>query len=89
MEQKSKIVHAHAVQFEFTAIFRTHNSTDTATDRRKAATLTDLSTAHRSLVLRASQHRGHDIKPRDHVIWVSSKIVYCCRHRRREIMGSG
>jgi len=81
-------VSTHTVQFEFTAIFRTRNSIDIAT-RRKAATSTDVRTSDLTLVVRASQQRGRDIKPRNHVMWVRSKMLCCCPRRRRKIMGSG
>ena len=78
-------VSTHAVQFEFTAIFRTHNSIDHATQRKPTTSTGDLNL----VVVRASQQRGHDVKPRDHVIWVRSKMLCCCPRRRRKIMGSG
>ena len=81
-------VSTHAVEFEFTAIFRTRNSIDTAT-RRKAATSTDVRTGDRSLVVRASQHGSRDVKPRDHIMWVRSKMLCCCPRKGRKIMGSG
>ena len=69
-------VSTHAVQFEFTAVFRTRNSLNTATRRKPTMSAGDLSLV---VVHASQQQRGRDVKPLDHVMWVHSEML-CVVH---------
>ena len=75
-------VSTHAVQFEFTAIFRKRTPLTPQIDENRPHQLLTF------LVCARQQQRGRDVKARDNVVWVLSEIL-CCPRRRREIMGSG